>query len=116
MKSLKLMSATVFTLLLISGCSSNQPEFDPNHTEVQTVDGKSYNIPLGASPSPYVDAKVIKFYQEIGLTNCQEGDITWEEQNAISEMGDAIAKGDKGIYHKLAKEGRIGCASPISSK
>jgi hypothetical protein len=28
-------------------------------------------------------------------------------------MNVAISKGDKSVYKKLAKEGRIGCASPI---
>jgi len=47
------------------------------------------------------------------LTECKNGDITWEEESAKEEMGVAISKGDKGIYKKLAKENRIGCASPI---
>ena len=114
MKSLKYASIITATLLL-SACS-NQPDFDPNLTGVQTVDGKSYHIPLGAKPSPYVDAKVIKFYKELGLSHCQTGDITWEEESAIHEMNEAIAKGDKSIYSKLAKEGRIGCSIPISVK
>lgn len=116
MELLKFISATAFTVIVMSGCSNNQPTFDPSHTEVKIVDGKSYNIPAGANPSPYVDAKVIKFYQELGLTNCKEGDITWEEENAKDEMNAAIGKGDKDVYSRLVKEGRIGCASPIVSK
>lgn len=116
MELLKFISATACTLILMSGCNNNQPTFDQNHTEMQIVDGKSYNIPLGANPSPYVDTKVIKFYQELGLTHCKEGDITWEAESAKDEMNAAIGKGDKGVYQKLAKEGRIGCASPIASK
>ncbi len=116
MELLKFTLSSVITVFIVSGCSNKQPAFDPNYTEVQIVDGKSYNIPSGASPSPYVDSKVIKFYQELGLTNCKEDDITWEEENAKDEMNAAIGKGDKNIYYRLVKEGRIGCASPIESK
>ena len=116
MTKITYISAAVSALLLIAGCSTNQPSFDPSNTVVEVVKGKSYNIPQGAHPSPYVDAKVIKFYQKIGLTDCKDGDITWEEEKAKDEMGIAISKGDRSIYKKLAKEGRIGCASPISTK
>ena len=103
----------VLTLFLLSGCMKNQPVFDPSKTELRVIEGKSYNIPVGANLSPYVDAKVIKFYKEIGLTECKDGDITWEEVNAKNEMSIAIKNGDKEIYHRLAKKGLIGCASPI---
>jgi len=44
------------------------------------------------------------------------GDITWEETKAVDEMSPAIKKGDKDIYRRLAKEGRIGCTSPIQHR
>ena len=113
MKQLKSILIIGITLPLMTGCINNQPSFDPNNTEIRVIDGKSYNIPVGANPSPYVDAKVIKFYKKIGLSACKEGDITWEESNAVNEMSVAIQNGDKDIYGRLAKEGRIGCASPI---
>lgn len=113
MKQLKIILPIGLALFLLSGCINNQPSFDPNDTEVKIVDGKSYNIPHGANPSPYVDTKVIKFYKEIGLSDCKEGDITWEENNAKDDMSVAINNGDKDIYRKLAKEGRIGCSSPL---
>jgi hypothetical protein len=113
MTNIKFIPAASFALLLMVGCTTNQPSFDPSKTAVEVVKGKSYNIPQGAHPSPYVDDKVIAFYQKIGLKDCKKGDITWEEEKAKEEMGIAISKGDKGIYKKLAKEGRIGCASPI---
>lgn len=116
MKQLKFILPISLALFLLSGCVNNQLSFDPNDTEVKIVDGKSYNIPHGAKPSPYVDAKVIKFYKEIGLSDCKEGDITWEENSAKDDMNVAIINGDKGIYHKLAKEGRIGCSSPLITK
>jgi hypothetical protein len=104
------------TIFLLSGCLNDQPLFDPNQTEIRVIDGKSYHIPIGADPSPYVDAKVIKFYREIGLSACKKGDITWEEKHAKNEINVAIKNGDKNIYHSLAQKGRIGCASPIQDK
>jgi len=116
MKHLKSMPPMALALFFFSGCVNNQPSFDPNSTELRVINGKSYNIPVGAEPSPYVDAKVIKFYKEIGLSECKEGDITWEESTAKNEMSVAIKNGNKDIYRILAKEGRIGCASPIQQK
>ena len=113
MQKLSIISLFGLTGLLVMGCSTTQPSFDTNNTTVQVIKGKSYNIPVGATPSPYVDDKVIAFYQKIGLTSCKNGDITWEEVNAKDEMNAAIGKGDKGIYKKLADQGRIGCAGPI---
>ena len=114
MQKLFIISLLGLTGFLVLGCSATQPSFDAGNTTVQVVKGKSYNIPVGATPSPYVDEKVIKFYNTIGLTECKNGDITWEEANAKDEMMIAIGKGDKGIYKKLADQGRIGCASPLN--
>lgn len=116
MEALKFISTATLALIVLSGCAKSQPVFDSKHTEVKIVNGKSYKIPYGASPSPYVDTKVIKFYQTLGLSDCKEGDITWEEEKAKDEMNAAIRNGDKNIYRKLAKEGRIGCASPFTVK
>ncbi len=104
------------SLLLLSGCMMNQPDFDPTEMQKVTVKGKVYEIPKGAMVSPYVDSKVIDFYRKIGLKNCKRGDITWEEKSAHEAITTAIDKGDKSIYEKLAKEGRIGCASPLPAK
>lgn len=103
-------------MILLTGCGFNQPTFNPEDTQVVTVKGKSYEIPKGAMVSPYVDSKVIDFYRKIGLKNCKQGDITWEEMKAHEAITTAIDKGDKSIYEKLAKEGRIGCASPLPAK
>ncbi|RLA83370.1 MAG: hypothetical protein DRG78_04540 [Epsilonproteobacteria bacterium] len=114
MKNINSITALTFTGLLLVGCNATQPSFSPDNTVVKVSNGKSYNIPVGANISPYVDEKVIKFYQKIGLNECKDGDTTWEEENAKDEMNIAISKGDRTIYQKLAKEGRIGCASPIN--
>jgi len=103
-------------MLLLSGCGMNQPAFDPSVTKAVIVGGKSYSIPEGAVVSPHTDEKVIDFYRKIGLKDCKEGDITWEEATAREAITTAIDKGDKSIYEKLAKEGRIGCASPVEAK
>ena len=110
------MAMSTAALLLLSGCAMNQPDFVPNDTQTVTVKGETYEIPKEAMVSPYVDSKVIEFYQKIGLKNCKKGDITWEEKSAHEEITTAIDKGDKSIYEKLAKEGRIGCASPLPAK
>ena len=113
MKKISIITVLGITGFLMLGCNGTQPSFDASNITVQSVKAKSYNIPVGAEPSPYVDSKVIKFYNKIGLSECKEGDITWEEKGAKDEMAVAIAKGDRGIYKKLAKQGRIGCASPL---
>jgi len=103
MTKIKLLSAASLALLLMVGCTTNQPSFDPTDTAVEVVDGKSYNIPKGAHTSPYVDAKVIKFYQKLGLTECKEGDITWEEEKAKEEMNIALVKVIKAYTKDLPK-------------
>ncbi len=108
--------STMAAALLMSGCAMNQAEFDPKDLQTVTVKGKNYEIPKGAMVSPYVDDKVIEFYRKIGLKDCKKGDITWEELKAHKAITTAIDKGDKSIYEKLAKEGRIGCASPVANK
>ena len=113
MQKLSIISLLGLTGLLVIGCSATQPSFDASNTTVKSLNGKSYNIPVGAVISPYVDDKVISFYNKIGLSECKNGDITWEETTAKDEMNLAIGKGDKGVYKKLADQGRIGCASPL---
>lgn len=100
-------------LLLVTACSTPQPGANNSETRVVVVKGKSYTIPKAAAVSPYVDEKVITFYQKIGLKECKSGDITWETAAAKEEMNRAIARGDKSVYRKLAKEGHIGCAAAM---
>ncbi len=105
-------------LLLFVGCSTAQPAFDLNTKETKVIDGKKYSVPAGASTSSYaVESKVIKFYQSIGVSECKEGDITWEAQSVAEAVNSEMRTGSKGkgieIYRKAASEGKVGCASPM---
>ena len=121
MKKLKIMMIASLGSLLFIGCTSNQPSFDPSNKEIKTVDGKHYMVPAGASASSYaVSSKVIKRYQEFGVSDCQDGDITWEDQETADAINAVMRNGNKSeglaIYRKAASEGKIGCASPLSDK
>jgi len=116
MTRIKFMLTASVSLLFIA-CSSTQPSFNPNNKEMKLVDGKQYMIPVGTSTSNApVSSKVIKFYQDMGLSSCKLGDITWEEQTTADSINSVMRSGSKeegiAIYHKAAKEGKIGCASP----
>jgi hypothetical protein len=122
MKKLNIMLAAGLSSLLFMGCTSNQPSFDSSTKEIKTVDGKHYMVPVGASASNYaVDSKVIKRFQEFGVSDCKDGDITWEDQK-IAEDINAIMRRNANksegiaIYKKAASEGEIGCASPLSDE
>lgn len=120
MTELKFMVGAGLALLLI-GCTNNQPSPDLSKTEIKTIDGKQYSIPQGTTPSRYaVDSKVIKRYQEFGVSDCKDGDITWEDQQTEDAINAVMRDGKKSegiaIYKKAASEGRIGCASPLSDK
>lgn len=120
MRELKFMLGTGLVLLLI-GCTNNQPLPDQNKKELKTIDGKHYMVPVGATASSYaVNSKVIKRYQEFGVSNCNEGDVTWEDYQTANAVNDVMRNGKKeegiAIYKKAASEGRIGCASPLSDK
>jgi hypothetical protein len=100
--------------LLTAGCSNTQPTFDPSVTEVKVVHGKQYNVPKGVTSLPHVATKKeIDFYKKSGVENCKMGDILWETKDAADQIAKAITHGDATIHAKLAKEGKIGCASPI---
>lgn len=121
MKKLNIMLVASLGLLLFIGCTSNQPSFDPSNKEIKTVDGKHYSVPYGTSTSNYaVSSKVIKRYQEFGVSDCQDGDITWEDQKTADAINAVMRNGNKSeglaIYRKAASEGKIGCASPLSDK
>ena len=109
MKKTVLLAAGV---LALNGCMG-QPEFNPNTTEVQAVDGKLFNVPTGAIPSSHIASKrEVDFFKRSGVENCQYGDILWEAPSAQKRIDEAIKMGNPDIHKKLAKEGKIGCASP----
>ena len=121
MKKLNIMLVAGLGSLLFMGCTSNQPSFDPSNKEIKTVDGKQYRVPYGASTSSYaVSSKIIKRYKEFGISNCKDGDITWEEQKTADTINEVMRRGSKSeglaIYRKAASEGKIGCASPLSAE
>ncbi len=113
------MLAAGFALVFV-GCTDNQPTPDLSKTEIKTINGKHYSIPQGTNPSNYaVDDKVIKRFQAFGITDCKEGDVTWEDYQTANAINEVMRDGDKkskgiAIYKKAASEGRIGCASPLS--
>lgn len=112
MKKTTLISAMALTLVLMAGCSTNEPTFNSNDTIKVLHNDKAYNIPKGAHISPFVDKKVLEVYTKAGLENCNNNALTWEENSVSEEIGIAIGKGDKSIFKKLAKENRIGCVKP----
>ncbi len=121
MAKLKFIMAASLGVLFI-GCTNNQPSFNSSNKEIKTVDGKHYSVPYGTSTSSYaVNSEVIKSYkEEFGVSDCKDGDITWEDQKIADAINDVMRNGKKSegiaIYKKAASEGRIGCASPLSDK
>jgi hypothetical protein len=116
---MKLIAASIGMAFLFVGCSStSQPEFDPNKLEVKSVDGKQYKVPAMTSISTIAlgDTRV-KFYNDIGLPACKKGDITWETYDTADAVNVVMRSGSKSggkeIYIKAAKEGKVGCASPL---
>lgn len=117
MTKLKYTLLLTLTSSLFMGCTNTQPILNTNDTMVvKTIDGKSYTIPKGTSHTrEAVTPKAIKFYKEIGVDNCKDGDITWEEEKTAEAINNILRSGTKedgiALYRKAASEGKIGCAS-----
>ncbi len=114
------MLAAGFALFVV-GCSTQEPSVAVPNKVVKLSDGKYYSVPVGSSyTQEAVSAKVIKRYQEFGVSDCQEGDITWEDQKVANAINKVMREGSKSegldIYRKAAGEGKIGCASPLSDE
>ena len=117
---MKLVVASIGIAFLFIGCNStSQPQFDPNKLEVKNVDEKQYKVPANTSIGTQAleDQKVIKFYHDIGLSNCKEGDVTWETYETADAVNMVMRSGSKTggkeIYVKAVSEGKVGCASPL---
>jgi len=101
------------TGMFVSGCTTTEMLDTANMVSV-AVDGKTFNIPSGAIPSPHLATPVeVDFFKRSGVSECKEGDIIWEAASVKDEVSNAIKNGDASIHQDLAKAGKIGCASPI---
>lgn len=102
----------VCTALGVIGCGS-QPSFDLDD-QIVNVGGKCYVIPEGMHASDHRATKrEILFFQRSGVIGCQNGDLIWESPDAHDKIAYAIRNGDTTIHKRLAKEGKIGCVSPV---
>ena len=98
--------------IIATGCTTNS--FNPTQKVTVEVDGKKFAIPQGAVPSPHIATKKeVDFFKRSGVSECKYGDITWEAESVRADVADAIKNGDASIHAKLAKAGKIGCASAI---
>ncbi len=122
MEKLKYMLMSGF-VLLITGCTSNQPSFNPNNKGIVFVEGKPYRVPLEASYSTQAfksenDKGVVKLRQA-GL-DCRKGDISWISSEMRADAQEAAAKGDVSLASSIViaapRKGQIGCAHPLSKK
>ncbi len=108
----KLITLSILALLAV-GCTT-QPKFDPAVTETVVIDGKTFNIPKGATPSPHLATKKeIEFYKKSGVSNCKQGDVIWDAEDSKAQIAKAIESGNPEIHKELAQKGLIGCASPV---
>lgn len=111
---MKTVTAIAAVALLIAGCAQTEPKFDPAVTSVQTIDGKKFNIPEGAKPSPHLATKKeIEFYKKSGVSDCKQGDVLWDARDAQAKIAKAIKEGNPNIHKELAQKGLIGCAHPV---
>ncbi len=108
-------------LWLFTGCSSDQPSFDPNKKGIVVVEGKPYRIPLEANYSIKVfanDKDVLKL-RKAGV-DCKKGDISWISSEMQIAAQEAATKGDmtlaSSIIMAAPRKRQIGCAHPLSKK
>ena len=112
--------ATVIILaFIVVGCGTQEPMINIVKKNVVELDGKKYAVPEGTNYTRQaVTPKAIKFYQSIGVKDCQNGDITWEEKKTADTINTIMRTGTKdegvAVYKKAAAEGKVGCAHPLS--
>ena len=104
--------------LFIVGCMQS-PSIDKKKMQtVKLADGKSYSVPVGAiyTKAP-VTPQAIQFYKVMGVSECKDGDITWEDPVVANRINKIMRSGTKQegitLYVNAAKNEQIGCASPI---
>ncbi len=117
MKKLQYVLGLGVSMVLV-GCMNTPTVSNSKMQTVKLADGKSYSVPAG---SVYTKAAVtpqaIQFYKVMGVSNCKNGDITWEDPSIANKINKIMRGGTKqeGItmYVEAAKAGTIGCASPL---
>ncbi|WP_309498076.1 hypothetical protein, partial [Sulfurovum sp.] len=97
MTKLKYTLLLTATATLFVGCTGAEPTLNANDTMiVKDINGKSYTIPKGTSHTrEAVTPKAIKFYKKIGVSNCKDGDITWEEEKTAEAINNILRSGTK---------------------
>ncbi len=122
-KKIKLILVSVFTSLLLIGCTGGQPTFNPNNNGLVVVEGRTYLVPLEAHYTARVfrsknDEGVLKLRQA-GL-DCRKGDISWISAEVQQSAQEARLDGDlnraASIIIEAPRKGQIGCAHPLSKK
>jgi hypothetical protein len=104
--------------LLIVGCMETPTISTSSMQIVKLEDGKSYKVPVGAVyTKAAVTSQAIQFYKVMGVNNCKNGDITWEDPSIADKINKIMRSGTKqeGItmYVEAAKNSEIGCSSPM---
>jgi len=117
MRALKVTLLSGMALLAV-GCTTNEPTVNTTKQTVTLENGKQYSVPEGSSytKAPVTD-KAIQRYTELGVKDCQNGDITWEMYSVANSLNEVMREGSKeeglAIIEKAAKEGTVGCASSL---
>jgi len=117
MKKMQYIVGMGISFLMIGCMQSPSVDKKSMHT-VKLADGHSYSVPVGAiyTKAP-VTPQAIQFYTVMGVSDCKNGDITWEAPGVANRINKIMRGGTKqeGItmYVEAAKNEEIGCASPI---
>ena len=116
-KIIKIATVVAMSFIVV-GCGTQEPMVKIVKKDVVELDGKKYAVPEGTNYTRQaVTPKAIKFYQSIGVEDCQNGDITWEEEKTAEAINIIMRTGTKdegiAVYKKAASEGKVGCAHPL---
>ena len=113
MKTLrKVLTGVIFTVL-ISGCATTQPRFNPTPTNYVTVQGKYYIVPRNVDYTTKrlseSDAKHLSKY--FGM-NCKKGDIRWMSKEAKKTYNEYLNED----FKKAVNKGLSSCSRPLSNQ